>query len=353
MDPLVQINRKSREMIYGNATVANDRESKKLSIELKNIESQQHRHMVKLHTSKLRMKNALSMPSLLAVGRENSSFLSPPLSPRAPNSLPVSPVTSPRLSRRRHSDVITSSSASLIKDSLRLKKTDNFNKSRSEERLDQQVREFAGVASKGAVSPRILRRSSVHPISSSRSNSTELLDQQIREVAGVAIKGAVSPRILRRSSVHPTSPSQALESSVNTNKVAPQAYRSRRRLSAGCAPLRPIDENRNNLDQRIKKFHESLKVLKGEKVQDVLDEDDRQDSEVVPDLNNNIPKLPEISPNTKRSRSLPSLIPRLSLANLKCELLPGDDHHDDLRRCRYLRISDQDDLEEDDVFTTN
>lgn len=338
-------------MIYNNATVANERASKKLSIELKNIESQQHRHMVKLYNTHSRIKSALSMPSLRAEPG-NTGFLNPSLSPRTPSSLPVSPVTSPRVTRRRHSEIIPSSTATLLEEPPLLTAPNGLNKSKSDDQLDKphaqaNVRDCLGLSRsiKGAASPRVLTRSSVHPMCRSQSSPTERLDQLTKEFSGVGIKGAVSPRVVRRFSVHPVS--QNVETSVNSEGLA-QGGRSRRRLSAGCASLKAIDENRNNLDQRIKKFHESLKALKGEKQQ--TDHDNPDDSEGTPDLNNNIPKLPEIKPNSKRSNSLPTLIPRLSLANLKCEPLLGDGHHDDLQRCRYLRIQSQDDLEVDDVF---
>lgn len=304
MDPSVQINRKSREMIYTNANVANEREEKRLSIELKKIEGQQQREMIRCEKNKCKIKNSLSMPSLLTEGSDSPGLLSPPISPRAPSSLPVSPVTSPWMSRRRHSEIVNPPGSSFLNDYSRQKRSnsmDSLKKSKSEEQLDQQAKEF-----------------------------TER----------VIIKGVTSPRILRRSwsgSPHPQGAQPLITCKMSSW--------SRRRLSAGCVPLRPIDENRNNLEQRIQKFHNSIKMLKGE---DVVEENDV--SKDTADFNN-VPKLPDINPNTKRSRSLPSLIPRLSLANLKCESSSRDDNLGNPQRCRYLRIRDDDVLGTDEVFS--
>jgi hypothetical protein len=121
-----------------------------------------------------------------------------------------------------------------------------------------------------------------------------------------------------------------------------------RKLSA---PLIVIDENRDNLDQRIKKFHQSLLAYKREKDEedDVFDEGDQEGQ----DFSDSVPELPDIKPNTSRSKSLARSFPKLSqLSNLNLKSSSDTDVSlDDLRECRYLRIPDQAvELSVDEIF---
>lgn len=324
MDPSVQTNRRSREIIFAQATTANARASKRLTVELKTLENQKQREMVKLHNAKFRMKTAISMPSLHA-GQDNGGCFHGLISPRAPSSLPVSPIASPRIPRRRHSEVMTPSTRSLqFKCQPLANQSNDFNNNRlsrasSEGKLDDTQEKESVFTMKeinyAGVSPRPFRRS--------------LSDITRVSNPGMPLKG------------------QELFTMKNRAPKTPLLASRARKLSA---PLIAIDENRDNLDQRIKKFHESFLSYKREKdaEDEVFDEGGTEDA----DFSDSVPTLPDIKPNTSRTNSLPGLVPRLSLANLTLNSSVGDDDSvENLKKCRYLRIPDASELTVAEIFS--
>lgn len=325
MDPSVQTNRRTREIIFSQAATANARASKRLTAELKTLESQQQREMLKLHKAKFRMKTAVSMPSLNA-GHDDGGFLHAPISPRAPSSLPVSPITSPRIPRRRHSEVASCSTMRSL----------------------QFKYQALGNQSKNLDNNRLSRASSEGKLDDAHEKEPKFTTREMN-YAGV------SPRPFRRSfsDVHSSNPGMSLkgqETFVLKNR-APKLCLLPNRGRKLSAPLIAIDENRDNLDQRIKKFHESLLSYKREKEDaedDVFEEGGAEDAEFT----DSAPKLPDIKPNASRTISLPALIPRLSLANLTLNSSVGDDDSvENLKKCRYLRIPEPSELGIDEVFS--
>ena len=146
-----------------------------------------------------------------------------------------------------------------------------------------------------------------------------------------ALGTRLSPRLLRR---RPTA------GSVAPGKIGGESLNStfptRRRQSEGIVPIIHVHEGQENLQERVRKFNESLeqssaKLRKSPSAVEVRLDDDEQPE--TPDDMLTTPRLP-----IHRSRSLPSLLPVLNSTELKEGSGEPLSFHEDLKRCRYLRI---------------
>ena len=274
-----------KDRLFVNNVIANEKENLQLNSKLANLDLQKYKEMVRLETE----KNKLSLPSLKTNG---GIPLTPPPSPT------TSPTRSPTVQRRRsdllaveipvrpHSQMIIGTEGVCLR---RSKSSQNIRLSVGPKPPPSPV-----CRSPGAISPRLLHR-----------------------------RSTISQSLLRDEEI-------ALR----------QAADAGRRFSAGVVPSIRVEESAESLNEKVRKFNESLQKLSKEANQSKnntsLVEDDPPPTEEL-----------LIPPRAiaHRWKSLPSIFP-----------MPGDKSsedmtfYEDMKRCRYLRMPDVPALSIEQIF---
>lgn len=286
-----------KNRLLSNSIIINDKESAQLSTTLTNLEIQQRKEMSRWE----REKNKLSLPSIKTKSCERISS-TPPASPT------TSPLPSPVL-RRRESDIPAYAMAALISEAS-VTKTE---RPRGVNQLSCGS-EITG-----------LRRSK-----SSQNIRLCASPQSPRAL------GSASPKLLnRRSTMGQVS---KLENTRNT----PIPTDSERRFSADLIPSIQVVDNSKSLNERVKRFNESLQNFskesnQGKNSMTVAEDDPLPSRELL------IPQRP----TPHRWKSLPSMFQASSSERASSERMTP---YEDMRRCRYLRIPDIPTLSVDQIF---
>ena len=283
-----------KERLFINNVVANGKEDFQLSSKLANLELQKHKEMTRWETK----KNKLSLPRL----RKNEGIsLTPPSSPT------ISPTRSPLVQRRKSDVLVTDVAAARLHcKSQMMGDTDVVGLRRS--KSSQNIRINVGPKPP----PSQICRS----------------------------PGAASPRLLNRRS---TIAQAFLYEEANALRQA----NTGRRFSAGVVPSIRVEESPESLNEKVKKFNESLKKYskKGDtnavKMLDDSPPIDEPTEEPSDDLS--IPPRPV----AHRWKSLPNIFPILGSQEKTSEEMT---FYEDVKRCRYLRIPESPALSIDQIF---
>ena len=283
-----------KDRLLINNVVANDKEDFQLNSKLANLEVQKHKEMARWEIE----KSKLSLPSL----RKNEGIsLTPPSSPT------ISPTRSPLVQRRKSDVLVTDVAAARLQcKSLTMAHTDVVGLRRS--KSSQNIR--INVGPKPPPSP--VCRS----------------------------PGAASPRLLNRRSTY-------AETFLYEDANALRQVDTGRRFSAGIVPSIRVEESAESLNEKVKKFNESLKRYSTktntnavEQLDDSppIDEPNKEPSDVL---------LIPSRPVAHRWKSLPCIFPILSSQEKTSEEMT---FYEDVKRCRYLRIPEPPPLSIDQIF---
>lgn len=283
-----------KDRLFINNVIANGKENLQLRSKLANLELQQHKEMVRWETE----KNKLSFPSLKANG---GISLTPPSSPTTC----TSPMRSPVMQRRRSDLLATETAARPHGKSQMIVGTDGVSLRRS--KSSQNIRMSVGPTPPPSPVP-------------------------------CRSPGAASPRLLHRRS---TIAQGFLHNGVNALKQA----NTGRRFSAGVVPSIHVEEGAESLNEKVKKFNESLqKFSKGTNetktnTNSVEDDPPPADELLIPPRS-----------VAHRWKSLPNIF---SMPGMACSDGKSPEEmtfHEDMKRCRYLRIPDVPALSIEQIF---
>jgi len=281
-----------KDRLFINNVVANGKEDFQLNTKLANLELQKHKEMARLETE----KNKLSLPSL----RKNGGIsLTPPSSPT------ISPTRSPLVQRRKSDVLVTDVVAARLQcKSQMMVDTDVLGLRRS--KSSQNIRINVGLT------PSPMCRS----------------------------PGAASPRLLnRRSTIAQT----FLYEEANALRQA----NTGRRFSAGVVPSIRVEESAESLNEKVKKFNESLKRYSKKTNTNAVEElgDSPPIDEPTEEPSDELSTPPR--PVAHRWKSLPSIFPILGSQERTSEEMT---FYEDVKRCRYLRIPESPALSIDQIF---
>lgn len=283
-----------KDRLFINNVAANGKEDFQLNSKLANLEVQKHKEMARWEIE----KSKLSLPSL----RKNGGIsLTPPSSPT------ISPTRSPLVQRRKSDVLITDVAAARFQcKSQTMANTDVVGLRRS--KSSQNIR--INVGPKPPPSP--VCRS----------------------------PGAASPRLLnRRSTIAQTFLYEEADVLRQTNMG--------RRFSAGVVPSIRVEESAESLNEKVKKFNESLKryskTTNTNAVEQLHDSPPIDEPTKEPSDELLIPSRPV----AHRWKSLPCIFPILGSQEKTSEEMT---FYEDVKRCRYLRIPEPPALSIDQIF---
>lgn len=271
-----------KDRLLTNNLIINSKENTQLSAKLASLEIQQRKEMVRWE----REKKQLTLPSIKPNCERIS--LTPPPSPT------TSPFPSPVL-QRRGSDILA-----------------------------------AAPAARSHLSTGI--GSDVVGLRRSKSSQNIRLSAGPQPPRGV---GSASPKLLHRRST-------TGQVSLHDEGQMPKQTDAGRRFSAGVVPSIRVEDSSETLNEKVKKFNESLHKFSKGTDQDVNDAnaavDDRPPSEEL--------LIPQRT-LAHRWKSLPSIFP-VSV----CEEKSSEEmtFFEDMKRCRYLRIPDLPALSIEQIF---
>jgi len=284
-----------RDRLLTNNLIINGKENTQLSTKLASLEIQQRKEMARWE----REKNKLSLPSIKTNCERVS--LTPPPSPAA------SPIPSPVLRRRRSDMPITTAA-------------------RSGESVSKVERPRG--------SDQISFRNDVIGLRRSKSSQNIRLSEGPQPSRGPV---SASPKILNKR----TTMDQA---SLHGEENASRQSSTERRFSAGVVPSIRVEDSSETLNEKVKKFNESLQKGSKEAKQVQVKtnthpaEDDRPTADEL-----SIPPRPL----AHRWKSLPSIFP-VSVSDEKSS--EEMTFYEDMKRCRYLRIPDLPALSIEQIF---
>ena len=285
------------DRLLSNTLLINDKESAQLSTRLASLEIQQRKEISRWE----REKNKVSLPSIKTKNCERISS-TPPTSPTA------SPLPSPVL-RRRGSDIPAYTVAALRSEAS----VTSIERPRGTNQLSFGS-DITG-----------LRRSK------SSQNIRLCTNPQSPRALGSA-----SPKLLNRRSTM----GQVSKNTRNT----PIPTDSGRRFSADLIPSIQVVDNSESLNERVKRFNESLQTFSKESNQGknsttVAVDDPLPSSELL------IPQVERPIPH--RWKSLPSIFQASTSEGASSARMTP---YEDMQRCRYLRIPDIPALSIDQIF---
>ena len=333
-----------RDKFLTNNLIINDKESAQLSTKLVSLDIQQRKEMARWE----REKNKLSLPSIKTAKCERIS-LTPPPSPT------TSPLQSPVLRRRGSENLATlattrsemseSKTRSSRGDSQFSFGSDGLRRSKSSQnlRLSMSPEPARGVGS-ARFQANVAKiecpngnnqcslGSDINGLRRSKSSQNLRLSISPQPPRGV---GSASPRVLPRLS---TMGQVRLH---RDGKTSPPTDTGRR-FSAGLIPSIQVDDSSEILDEKVKKFNESLVKFTKEA---------SQGKNIASPSEDDLPPTEELltpqRPLAHRWKSLPSILQ----ATFKDENSAGEmTFCEDMTRCRYLRIPDKPALSIEEIF---
>ena len=280
-----------KHRILTNNLIINDKESVQLSTKLASLDIQQRKEMTRWE----REKNKLSLPSIKTAPQCERISLTPPPSPT------TSPLPSSVLRRRGSENLAT------------------LAKVRSEM--------SAGKNESPRGNDQFSLGSDVNGLRRSKSSQNLRLSMSPQPPA--------SPRVLPRRCTMG-------QVRLHRDGKTPILTDAGRRFSAGVIPSIQVEDSSEILDEKVKKFNESLlkftKEAKQGKNITIPSEDDLPPTEEL---------LTPQRPLAHRWKSLPSILQ----ATFKDENSSGEmTFCEDMKRCRYLRIPDKPALSIEEIF---
>ena len=285
-----------KHRILTNNLMINDKESVQLSTKLASLDIQQRKEMTRWE----REKNKLSLPSIKTAPQCERISLTPPSSPN------TSPLPSPALRRRGSENLATLAKA---RSEMSAGKTESP-RGNNQFSFDSDVNG--------------LRRSK-----SSQNLRSSMSPQPPRGA------GSASPRVLPRRCTMG-------QVRLYRDGKTPILTDAGRRFSAGVIPSIQVEDSSEILDEKVKKFNESLLKFTKEA---------NQGKNITSPSEDDLPPTEELlapqRPLAHRWKSLPSILQ----ATFKDENSSGEmTFCEDMKRCRYLRIPDKPALSIDEIF---